>query len=590
MVPREIKKTRPFIGMGLFVINREGSMKLTGAEIVCESLLKEGVDLLFGIPGGAVLPFYDALGKYPALRHVLVRHEQAASMAADGYARASGKVGVCTATSGPGATNLATGIAAAQMDSVPIVAITGQVPRAAIGRDAFQETDLTGLTLPITKHNYLVMDVHDVAPAIKEAFYIARSGRPGPVLVDIPKDVLLGERIDFNWPQELDLPGYKPAGSAPEAQILKAAEVINNAHRPVILAGHGVIISRAFDELKELAEKAQIPVITTLLGISSFPTDHILNVGMPGMHGMAYASLAIDQADVVISLGARFDDRVTGRISDFAPNANIVHFDIDPSEFNKNVRVAAPVLGDLKQTLTQIIPSINKTIRLDCMQNIEQLKTEHPSLHIREDKEILPQFVMQQLSEITKGDAIVVTGVGQHQMWAAQHYHFTEANTWITSGGLGTMGFEVPAALGAKLARPEKVVWSVAGDGGFQMTMCDLATAVENNIEVKFAILNNGTLGMVRQLQDLFYENGFVASLYSGNPDFVKLAEAYGITGIKVTDKSQVAQAIQTAMDTPGPVIIDFIVKQDEHVFPMIPAGESVNEIMEEPSPESVSR
>ena len=590
MVPREIKKTRPFIGMGLFVINREGSMKLTGAEIVCESLLKEGVDLLFGIPGGAVLPFYDALGKYPALRHVLVRHEQAASMAADGYARASGKVGVCTATSGPGATNLATGIAAAQMDSVPIVAITGQVPRAAIGRDAFQETDLTGLTLPITKHNYLVMDVHDVAPAIKEAFYIARSGRPGPVLVDIPKDVLLGERIDFNWPQELDLPGYKPAGSAPEAQILKAAEVINNAHRPVILAGHGVIISRAFDELKELAEKAQIPVITTLLGISSFPTDHILNVGMPGMHGMAYASLAIDQADVVISLGARFDDRVTGRISDFAPNANIVHFDIDPSEFNKNVRVAAPVLGDLKQTLTQIIPSINQTIRLDWMQNIEQLKTEHPSLHIREDKEILPQFVMQQLSEITKGDAIVVTGVGQHQMWAAQHYHFTEANTWITSGGLGTMGFEVPAALGAKLARPEKVVWSVAGDGGFQMTMCDLATAVENNIEVKFAILNNGTLGMVRQLQDLFYENGFVASLYSGNPDFVKLAEAYGITGIKVTDKSQVAQAIQTAMDTPGPVIIDFIVKQDEHVFPMIPAGESVNEIMEEPSPESVSR
>ena len=590
MVPREIKKTRPFIGMGLFVINREGSMKLTGAEIVCESLLKEGVDLLFGIPGGAVLPFYDALGKYPALRHVLVRHEQAASMAADGYARASGKVGVCTATSGPGATNLATGIAAAQMDSVPIVAITGQVPRAAIGRDAFQETDLTGLTLPITKHNYLVMDVHDVAPAIKEAFYIARSGRPGPVLVDIPKDVLLGERIDFNWPQELDLPGYKPAGSAPEAQILKAAEVINNAHRPVILAGHGVIISRAFDELKELAEKAQIPVITTLLGISSFPTDHILNVGMPGMHGMAYASLAIDQADVVISLGARFDDRVTGRISDFAPNANIVHFDIDPSEFNKNVRVAAPVLGDLKQTLTQIIPSINKTIRLDWMQNIEQLKTEHPSLHIREDKEILPQFVMQQLSEITKGDAIVVTGVGQHQMWAAQHYHFTEANTWITSGGLGTMGFEVPAALGAKLARPEKVVWSVAGDGGFQMTMCDLATAVENNIEVKFAILNNGTLGMVRQLQDLFYENGFVASVYSGNPDFVKLAEAYGITGIKVTDKSQVAQAIQTAMDTPGPVIIDFIVKQDEHVFPMIPAGESVNEIMEEPSPESVSR
>ena len=433
------------------------------------------------------------------------------------------------------------------------------------------------------------MDVNDIAPAIKEAFYIARSGRPGPVLVDIPKDVLLGDKINFNWPEGLDLPGYKPAGLAPDDQIMEAAAVINKAQRPVILAGHGVIISRAFDELKDLAEKAQIPVITTLLGISSFPTDHILNVGMPGMHGMAYASLAIDQADVVISLGARFDDRVTGRIADFAPNATIVHFDIDPSEFNKNVRVAAPVLGDLKQTLAQILPSIEKTVRLDWMQNIEQLKSEHPSLHIRESMEILPQYVMQQLSEITKGDAIVVTGGGQHQMWAAQHYHFTEANTWITSGGLGTMGFEVPAALGAKLARPEKTVWSVAGDGGFQMTMCDLATAVENNIEVKFAILNNGTLGMVRQLQDLFYENGFVASLYSGNPDFVKLADAYGITGIKVTDKSQVAHAIQTAMDTPGPVIIDFIVKQDEHVFPMIPAGESVNEMMEEPSTESVS-
>jgi acetolactate synthase-1/2/3 large subunit len=565
-------------------------MKLTGAEIVCESLLKEGVDLLFGIPGGAVLPFYDALGKYPQLRHILVRHEQAASMAADGYARASGKVGVCTATSGPGATNLATGIAAAQMDSVPIVAITGQVPRAAIGRDSFQETDLTGLTLPITKHNYLVMDVCDIAPAIKEAFYIASTGRPGPVLVDIPKDVLLGDKTEFVWPETVNLPGYIPPTNAPLSQIEQAARIINNAKRPVILAGHGVIIARAFDELREFSEKAQLPVITTLLGISAFPTDHILYVGMPGMHGMAYASLAIDQADVVISLGARFDDRVTGRLSDFAPNAQIIHFDIDPSEFNKNVKTNSPVLGDLKTTLHQIMPLINRTVRLDWMQAIDRLKEEHPSLYIRDEKEILPQYVLQQLSEITKGDAVIVTGVGQHQMWAAQHYHFTEANSWITSGGLGTMGFEVPAALGAKLARPDKTVWSIAGDGGFQMTMCDLATAVENNIDVKFAILNNGTLGMVRQLQDLFYENGFVASLYSGNPDFVKLADAYGITGIKVTDKSQVAAAIQKAMDTPGPVIVDFIVKQDEHVFPMIPAGESVNEMMEQPAPQSVSR
>jgi acetolactate synthase-1/2/3 large subunit len=565
-------------------------MELTGAEIVCESLLKEGVEVIFGLPGGAVLPLYGALSSYPNLRHVLVRHEQAAAMAADGYARSTGNVGVCTATSGPGATNLATGIAAAQMDSVPMVIITGQVPRAAIGRDAFQETDVTGLTLPITKHNYLVMDVVDIAPAIKEAFHIARTGRPGPVLVDIPKDVLLGARAEFVWPDQVNLPGYNPPGEADSNQIAKAAHLINQAQRPVILAGHGVIISRAFDELRELAEKAQIPVITTLLGLSSFPTEHILYVGMPGMHGMAYASLAIDRADLLISLGMRFDDRVTGRLSDFAPKAKIVHFDIDASEFSKNVKVDVPVLGDLKMALRQMKPQVDKNVRVDWLQEIDTLRSEHPSLYIREEKEILPQYVIQQLSEVTKGEALLVTGVGQHQMWAAQHYRFKEANTWITSGGLGTMGFEVPAALGAKLGRPDKTVWSVAGDGGFQMTMCDLATAVENNIDVKFAILNNSTLGMVRQLQDLFYGGEFTATLYSGNPDFVKIAEAYGITGIRVTDKTQVAAAIQQAMDTPGPVIVDFIVKQDEHVFPMIPAGESVNEMMEQPAPEKITR
>jgi acetolactate synthase-1/2/3 large subunit len=564
--------------------------ELTGAEIVCESLLKEGVEVLFGLPGGAVLPLYGALGKYPQLRHILVRHEQAAAMAADGYARATGKVGVCTATSGPGATNLATGIAAAQMDSVPMVIITGQVPRAAIGRDAFQEIDVTGLTLPITKHNYLVMDVADIAPAIKEAFYIARTGRPGPVLVDIPKDVLLGDRTEFVWPDQVNLPGYHPPGEADPNQIASAARLINQAQRPVILAGHGVIISHASDELRELAEKSQIPVITTLLGISSFPTEHILYVGMPGMHGMAYASLAIDRADLLISLGMRFDDRVTGRLSDFAPNARIVHFDIDASEFSKNVKVDVPVLADLKLALRQLNPLVDRNVRVDWLQQIDTLRLEHPSLYIRDEEEILPQYVIQQLSEVTRGDALVVTGVGQHQMWAAQHLRFKEANTWITSGGLGTMGFEVPAALGAKLGRPDKTVWSVAGDGGFQMTMCDLATAVENKIDVKFAILNNSTLGMVRQLQDLFYGGEFTATLYSGNPDFVKIADAYGITGIRVTDKAQVAAAIQQAMDTPGPVIVEFIVKQDEHVFPMIPAGESVNEMMEQPMPEKISR
>ena len=559
-------------------------MELNGAEIVCESLLKEGVDVLFGLPGGAVLPLYGALTKYPQLRHILVRHEQAASMAADGYARATGKVGVCTATSGPGATNLVTGIACAQMDSVPMVAITGQVPRAAIGRDAFQETDVTGITLPITKHNVLVMEVEDVAPAIKEAFHIARTGRPGPVLVDIPKDVLLDLRTEFIWPEHPNLPGYNPPGDAPADQVAKAAELINQAQRPVILAGHGVLISHAYDQLTRLAEKAQIPVITTLLGISSMPTDHDLNLGMPGMHGMAYANLAIDQADLIIALGMRFDDRVTGRLRDFAPNAKVVHVDVDASEINKNVKVDAPVVGDLRHVLNQITPMIEPNVHIDWLRHMEELKEQHPSLNIRETEELLPQFVLQQMSRVTGGESIVVTGVGQHQMWAAQHCKFNAPNTLITSGGLGTMGFEVPAALGAKVGRPDRSVWSVAGDGGFQMTMCDLATAVENNIDVKFAILNNGSLGMVHQLQDLFYEKDYIATEYSGNPDFVKLAEAYGITGIRVTSKDKVADAVRQAMETAGPVIIDFIVKNDENVYPMIPAGESVNEMMEEPA------
>ena len=564
------------------------SGELTGAEIVCESLLQEGVDVLFGLPGGAVLPFYGALSKYPQLRHILVRHEQAAVMAADGYARATGKVGVCCATSGPGATNLVTGIAGAQMDSVPVVVITGQVPRPAIGRDAFQETDVTGITLPVTKHNYLVMDVADVAGSIKEAFHIARTGRPGPVLVDIPKDVLLGDRTEFVWPERVNLPGYNPPGEAEAGQIERAAQLINQAERPVIMAGHGVVIARAFEELQELAEKAQIPVVTTLLGIGSFTSDHLLHVGMPGMHGMAYASLALDQADLVICLGARFDDRVTGKLSAFVPNAKKIHFDVDASEFNKNIRVDVAVLGDLRLSLRQLVPQVKRQVHLQWLKTIDTLRAEHPSMNIRQTEELLPQYVLQQLSEVTQGKAIVVTGVGQHQMWAAQHYQFREPNTWLTSGGLGAMGFEVPAALGAKVGRPDKTVWSIAGDGGFQMTMCDLATAVESQIDVKFAILNNGVLGMVHQWQEFFYDRDFFATEYSGNPDFVKIAEAYGIKGIRVTDKAQVVGAIQEAMETPGPVIVDFVVKPDEQVYPMIPAGESVHEMMEEPVPERI--
>ena len=561
-------------------------MELSGAEIVCESLLKEGVEVIFGLPGGAVLPLYGALSKYPQLRHILVRHEQAAAMAADGYARATGRVGVCSATSGPGATNLVTGIANAQMDSIPIVAITGQVPRAAIGRDSFQETDVTGITLPITKHNYLVMDVSEVAPIIKEAFHIARTGRPGPVLVDIPKDILLDERTEFIWPSTLSLTGYNPPGEAAAEQVAQAAKLINEAERPIILAGHGTLISHAYDEVMELAEKAQLPVITTLLGISSFPTDHYLNLGMPGMHGMAYASLAIDKADLLIGLGMRFDDRVTGRVRDFAPNAKVIHIDIDPSEMNKNVRATVPLVGDLKAVLGQLIPQVEANVHMDWLHYIDNLRAEHPSTVIRETDALLPQFVLRELTRATQGEAIIVTGVGQHQMWAAQYCSFREPNTLITSGGLGSMGFEVPAALGAKVGRPDKTVWSIAGDGGFQMTLCDLATAVENNINVKFAILNNGSLGMVRQWQDFFYEKDYFSTIYSGNPDFVKLAEAYGIAGIRVSEKGQVSEAIQQAMEIPGPVVIDFVVKDDENVFPMIPAGESVHEMLEEPTPE----
>ena len=561
-------------------------MKLTGAQIVCESLLREGVDVAFGLPGGAILPLYGALPEYPQLRHILVRHEQGAAMAADGYARATGRVGVCIATSGPGATNLVTGIACAQMDSVPIVAITGQVPRAVIGRDAFQETDVTGITLPITKHNYLVMKASEIAQAIKEAFYIASTGRPGPVLVDIPKDVLLNDTAEFVYPDEVDLPGYKPTLEGHPTQLQKAARLIAKSERPLILAGHGVIISKASPEVLELAEKAQIPVITTLLGISSFPTDHFLSVGMPGMHGMAYASMAIDEADLLISLGMRFDDRVTGRLSAFAPHAKVIHVDVDPSEISKNVKATVPIVGDLKRVLHALLPQVQPGNRAEWVQRIEQMRVEHPSHKIRETDELTQQYILKTLSEITEGRAIIVTGVGQHQMWAAQHCSFKEPNSLITSGGLGAMGFEVPAAIGAKVGMPDKPVWSIAGDGGFQMTLCELATAVENNIAVKFAIMNNNFLGMVRQWQDFFYNKTYTATGYTANPDFVKLAEAYRIPSIRVTDKVQVEASIQWAMQEPGPVVIDFMVEPEENVYPMIPAGESIAEMIEDPQQE----
>ena len=562
-------------------------MKMNGSQMVCESLIREGVDVIFGLPGGAILPLYQTLPEYPHLRHILVRHEQGAAHAADGYARVTGRPGVAWATSGPGATNLVTGIATAQMDSIPMVIITGQVARAAIGSDAFQETDTTGITLPITKHNYLVMAAADIPRVIKEAFYIASTGRPGPVLVDIPKDVQQ-EVAEFVYPDEIDLPGYKPNMEGHGAQIKRAAKVIAESSRPVILAGHGVIFSGAYDEVRELAEKAQIPVITTLLGISSFPDDHVLCVGMPGMHGMAYASKAIEEADLLIALGMRFDDRITGKPSAFALGSRKIHIDIDPSEIGKNVPVDVPIVGDLKRVLLKLNKLVAPVTRLEWVQHIELLKRDHPSMFIRPTDKLLPQFIINQLSEATDGRAIVVTGVGQHQMWAAQHYMFKEPRTWVSSGGSGAMGYEVPGAMGAKVGAPEKVVWSVAGDGGFQMTMAELATLVENRINVKFAIINNSFLGMVRQWQEFFYHKSYVATQYTHNPDFVKLADAFGMLGIRVTDKTQVMPAIMEAMEYDGPALIDFVVEEEENVYPMIPAGQTIHDLIEEPLPEGV--
>ena len=557
-------------------------MRLTGAQMVCESLIREGVDTIFGIVGGAILPLYQTLPEYPQLRHILTRHEQGAGHAAEGYSRATGKVGVAWATSGPGATNLVTAIATAQMDSVPLVCVTGQVGRPAIGRDAFQETDITGITLPITKYNFLVMNAAEIPRAMKEAFYIARTGRPGPVLVDIPKDVQT-EVAEFAYPDDIDLPGYKPVMDGHPTMIKRAVKLIEEAERPLILAGHGVSISNAHEELQELAEKAQIPVITTLLGVSSFPTSHVLYLGMPGMHGMAYASLAIDEADLILGLGMRFDDRVTGRLSDFAKKAKIIHIDIDPAEIGKNVPPTVPIVGDLKRVLTQLNKQAPTKTHPQWLREIDELKAKHPLARADDSDKLLPQHVIQEICEATGGEAMVVTGVGQHQMWAAQFFKFNHPNRFHTSGGLGTMGFEVPAAMGAQVGRPDLQVWSVAGDGGFQMTMYELATMMENNIPVKFAVINNNCLGMVRQWQQFFYDKSYVATMYTTNPDFVKLADAFGMAGARVTERSQVRPAIEQAMAHDGPFLIDFQVEVEENVFPMIPAGQSTAEMMEDP-------
>jgi acetolactate synthase-1/2/3 large subunit len=563
-------------------------MKRTGAQILCESLLKEGADVIFGYPGGVVLPLFDTFPQYPALRHILVRHEQGAAHAADGYARATGKVGVCLATSGPGATNLVTGIANAHLDSVPMVAITGQVARAFIGKDAFQEVDITGITLPITKHNYLVLDTNHLAGVIKEAFYLARTGRPGPVLIDIPKDVFIDE-VEYKYPEKVDLPGYKPMLQGHPAQIKKAAEMINRAsQKPLIIAGRGVAISGAFEQLKKLAETAHIPVITTLLGIGTFPESHSLSYGMLGMHGTVYANWAVDAADLIIAIGMRFDDRATSKVSEFAPRARIIHIDVDPAEIGKNVRVDIPIVGDIQQVLDPLIKLIKPNQHSDWLAELDNWRRDHPMVtsRIRNARNLLPQFVIRKIYEVTKGNATIVTGVGQHQMWAAQHYWFDRPNTFISSGGLGTMGFELPAAIGVKVGRPDEIVWCIAGDGGFQMTLHELATAVQEKLDVKIAILNNGYLGMVRQWQDLFYEKRYVGTPLSC-PDFVKLAGAYCIPALNVRHKAEVIPAIEKAMATEGPFLINFEVEPEENVYPMVPSGEALSKVLEEPQKEA---
>jgi len=562
--------------------NSQDNMK-TGAEILCECLLKEGVEVVFGFPGGVLLPLYDTFPKYPQLRHILVRHEQGASHAADAYARVTGKVGVCLATSGPGATNLVTGIANAYLDSVPVLAITGQVPTFFIGKDAFQEVDITGITIPITKYNHLVLDTTELAEYIREAIHVAQTGRPGPVLLDIPRDVLQ-TKTDFIFPEKVDLPGYKPKLFGHPSQIKKATDLINTVERPVIIAGRGVNISRAFAELKELAEKSQIPVVTTFLGIGCFPESHVLSYGWLGMHGMGYANKAIHHSDLVIAIGMRFDDRATGVVSAFAPHAQIVHIDIDAAEIGKNMNADVPIVGDIKNVLQVMNKQITKREHVSWLSQLDEWRTMHPATEVRDHEGLLPQYIIRQIHEVTKGDTIIVTDVGQQQMWAAQYFYYDKPNSFVSSGGLGTMGFGLPASIGAKVGAPHETVWCICGDGGFQMTVQELATMVQENLDIKIAVMNNGWLGMVRQWQELIYNKRYFGTqLY--NPDFVKIAEAYGIKGVRVSKKIDVRPALEKAMDHKGPFLIEFVVEPEENVYPFVPPGKTLVEFLEMPSP-----
>ncbi|HEY8256738.1 MAG TPA: biosynthetic-type acetolactate synthase large subunit [Gemmatimonadales bacterium] len=547
---------------------------LTGSQILCRALLEEGVDVLFGYPGGAIMPFYHALPEFPDLRHVLVRHEQAAAHAADGYARASGRAGVCVATSGPGATNLVTGLATAHMDNTPVVAITGQVPRAMIGRDAFQETDIIGITQPITKHSRLIEDAEEIADAVREAFAVAMEGRRGPVLLDVPKDV---QNQKAEWTARKPERRTGRAGGDIEARCDEAARLVAQSRRPLIMAGHGIILSDAYDELRALAERTGIPVITTLLGISALPESHPLHLGMPGMHGEVHVNRAIQGADLIIGVGLRFDDRVTGNLAAFARGAKIVHIELDPSEIGKNVPVAVGIVGDAKAVLRALL---DRVAQRDC----EAWRAEIAGF-VRPRVDgfrggLTPEGILAAIGEATSGQCTIVSDVGQHQMWVAKLFPYQRPNTHITSGGLGTMGFAVPAAMGVALARPEEPVWAISGDGGFQMNMQEIATMVQEGIPVKMAIFNNGYLGMVRQWQQFFHGRRYSATpIWS--PDYVRLAEAYGIPGWRVDAAEQVEDVLAAAMARPGPALVEFAIEQEANVFPMIPPGASLSEPIE---------
>jgi acetolactate synthase I/II/III large subunit len=558
------------------------SETLTGAQILCRALMAEGVEVLFGYPGGAIMPFYHALPEYPALRHVLVRHEQAAAHAADGYARALGRAGVCVATSGPGATNLVTGLATAHMDNTPVVAITGQVARNMMGRDAFQETDIIGITQPITKHSRLVEDVEEIEEAVSEAFYVAQEGRPGPVLLDIPKDVqnqrgsgAAGQRYGKSTLSRAS--GTAPPPRCSAALLEEAARLIASAERPLIMAGHGVVLSQAYAELRVLAERTGIPVITTLLGISGIPEAHPLHLGMPGMHGEVHVNRAIQQSDVIIGLGLRFDDRVTGNLAGFARGAKLIHVELDPSEVGKNVPAAVPLVGDVREVLCALLPSV-------APRNCNAWRAEIASfVRPRDDSfraDLSPQAILDAIDAATAGRCSIVSDVGQHQMWVAKLFRYQQPNSHITSGGLGTMGFAVPAAMGVALARPNDSVWAISGDGGFQMNMQEIATMVQEGIPVKMAVFNNGYLGMVRQWQQFFHGRRY-SSTPIWSPSYVKLAEAYGIAGHRVESIDQLEGAVAAAVDEPGPALIEFMIEQEANVFPMIPPGGSLSEPIE---------